>query len=327
MILPRIAVCAMAASLTFGAAAQTQNAQTQRMIEGQNLRAGGHFAEARKVFTSVLREAEKAQPDSSLVALVLDNLGVTETELGDHGGAERDLNRAHTILNGGPQDDRIALAVTRHLAELYVAEHRATEAEPLLRQSLAALASSASPNRVALALAYDDLGVVSAMQGKRPAAEKYLRQSMALLEAEEGPDNPMLAGCLEPMAALFLTEHRYAEAAAVAERAWKLLQSAPLPIGPPDRASALDILGDAYAHTGRIAEGVSDAEQAVTLAEELYGPNHPILGVYLKCYADVLKQANRKSEARAVKRRADDIMAHAARNTMGGATVSINALR
>jgi tetratricopeptide (TPR) repeat protein len=322
MILPRIALCALAASLTWGA-----DAQAQKVMDGQNLRAGGHFAEARKVFTDVLHEAEKTRPNSPFVALVLDNLGVTETELGDHGGAERDLNRAHNILNAGPQDDRISLAVTRHLAELYVAEHRAAEAEPLLRQSVAALTSSASPNRVALALAYSDLGIVSAMVGKRPAAEKYLRQSMALFEEEEGPENPKMAGSLEPLAALFLTEHRYAEAADAAERAWKLLQSAPLPIGPPDRASALDILGVAYAHTGRIAEAQSYSEQAVTLAEELYGPKHPILGVYLNCYADVLKQANRKSEARAVKKRADDIMAHAAQNTMGGATVAINALR
>ena len=192
----------------------------------------------------------------------------------------------------------MALSVTRHLAELYMAQHRPSEAEALLREPIAVLRGAASSDRAALALAYNDLAVASYMQGRQREAETLLRQALALLEAEYGPDHPMLTSSLEPLAALLVVRHRYAEAQAPAERAWRLLQSTSMAIGPADRANAIDVLSEVYAHTGRAAEAEAYAAQAVALAESIYGPQHLFLGIYLECYADVLKQADHKKPPR-----------------------------
>ena len=85
MILPRTAAYALAAL------ALSTAAQAQQLAEGQHLRAQGRYAEARAVFAAVLREAEKLQPPNNrLVALVLDNMAVNETDSGDYGASRAD---------------------------------------------------------------------------------------------------------------------------------------------------------------------------------------------------------------------------------------------
>lgn len=316
MILPKAVVCFLAIPLAVSAGDRT-------LAEGQQLLTEGRYGEAIEVLTTVLHEAEKLQSDSRSLAVVLDKLGFAESEAGNFGDAERALNRAQSLLSAGRSNDPASIELKRHLAELYSAEMRLSDAENLLRQAVGVLNSTATANRTELALAVNDLAIICAMRGKRPEAETLLHDALALLEAEFGPDHATVANGLESLAALLVGEHRYAEAVAPAERAARLLESA----YPPDRASALIVLAKVYAHTGRAPEAVNDAAHAVALAESVYGPGHQRLGIYLQCYADVLAQADRKKQAREVKKRADAILAQQPHNAGAGYTVSISALR
>jgi tetratricopeptide (TPR) repeat protein len=316
VLLTNVRCVILVATLAWGAAAQ-------RLEEGQQLSAKGRYAEAHAVFTSMLRDAEKNDADAGTVALILDNLAVDETDLGNFREAENVFNRALSIL---PPDTPAASKVKAHLAELYMNEHRPAEAEPLLRQAAATLRDAGQPERVALGVTYNDLAIALAMQRKKPESETLLRRALAMLEEELGPDHPILTSSLEPLAALLLVEQRYADAVAPAERAWRILQSYAPHVGTPDLAGVLDILGQVYAHSGRMVEAESCARQASTMAEQVYGPKHPRLGLFLQRYADVLNRANRKKEAKEVQKRARAILAQADRGAVGS-TVSVSALR
>jgi tetratricopeptide (TPR) repeat protein len=211
--------------------------------------------------------------------------------------------------------------VTKHLAELYLLERRPAEAEVLLRHVL----SASSGNPEAMAMAYSDLAVAAAMQQQRQKAETLLRQSLTLFEGQIA-DHPLLLGSLVPLAALLCTEHRYAEAVAVAERAREIVRTSPPSIAPADRAGVMDVLSRSYTGAGRLKDAELSAQKAVDIVETAYGPQHPWLANYLKQYAAVLKQEGQKKPARQIEQRADALVTGPARN-VGGYTVSVNALR
>jgi len=317
---------ALVAALAFGAAADTSSAATQ-LAEGRQLRAQGRYAEAREVVNAVLNDEQRVRPDSRFVAVILDELGMDENNLGNYRESEMAFNRSLAILHTSALDDPAATGARIHLAELYLSERRAADADPLLRRAAAGLQSSAQPDCKALAAAYDDLAVACVMQRKHQEAETLLRQAQALLEAELGPDHPMLANSLVPLAGLLLAEHRYSEAVVPAERAWHNLQSASAGVAEPDLATVLNVLSVVYFRAGHTAEAESYGRQCIARAEAVFGPQHPSLGLYLANYAAILKQMGRKSQAKGIQQRADAILAQNARDNSGGHTISVDAIR
>jgi tetratricopeptide (TPR) repeat protein len=298
---------ALAAALVCAAAAQTEDF-ARRLAAGQQLRARDRFDDARTAFRDLLRDVRKENSDPRIEALVLDNLALDEQDSGDYPAAETAFNHGLAAFHTNHTADPTAIALKTHLAELYIAEVRSEDAEPLLRQAVETLRSSPLPDPMALSTAEEDLAVVSIMRRKFEEPETLLRHSQALVENTLGPDSPRLTASLLTYAGLLTAEHRYAEAVAPAERAWRILCHSASPVPKPYRASALSVLGAVYFHTGRLAEAESSARQSVELADQSLGPQHPRLGLYLLNYATILKQAGHKSDAKAVQKRADEII-------------------
>lgn len=321
----------LTSSILFAALASCATAQTsgvsKRLAEGRQLRLQGRFAEARKVFLALLRDAQTDTLDGRLAVVVLDNLGIDEEDAGNYAAAETAFNHALATTYGSIADDPIPIALKTHLAELYTAEKRPEAAEPLLRQTAGALRSSAQPDRKALSVAYLDLAIVCIMQRRFQEAETTLRQAQAMLETEYGSGNPVLAAGLLTYAGLLVSQHRYAESVAPAEHAWQILQAKPASMPKSYLASALDMLGAVYYHMGRTAEAKSCARQCVELAESSLGPQHPRMGLYLANYAAILKRAGSKHEAKDTQKRADAILAASGSATAAGYTVNAGALR
>ena len=323
VLLKNVRCAALVAAFVYSAAAQTADPQTQ-LQQARHLRVLGRFSEAAPIFAALLRDAEKAPQNSHFLAEVLDNQGLNEYNNGNFGAAETAFNHSLATLKGS---DPLVDIVQTHLAELYLFEQRVEEADALLRQVTASLRSAPVVDRKTLALALNDLAVACSLLKKKPQPELLLREAMGLLEDEYGADSPMLIGSLNPMAMLLLVEHRYAEAIAPAERAWKLMKANANSIGDPDRASVLDVLGQVFSHNGRMAEAVDCARRASELAETVYGADAERFGHYLARYADILNRADHKKEAKSVQKRANSILAQAGRPYSGGFTVSVNALR
>jgi tetratricopeptide (TPR) repeat protein len=315
----------LAATLVCSATAQTSDFG-KRLAAADQLRAQDRFAEARTSYRDLLRDVRAGSPDHRLEGLVLDHLALNEQDSGDYAAAETAFNQGLAAVSAQSAADPVLIALKTHLAEHYIAETRPEDAEPLLRQSLAAMRSNAAPDSVALAIADEDLAVVCIMRRKFDEPEALLRQSQALIENLFGPDNPKLSASLLTFAGFLTAQHRYADALAPAERAWQILYASPTPIPTPYRASAMSVLGVVYYHTGHVDKSVACARQAVDLAEASLGPHHPRLAHYLSNYAAILKWTGHKNEAKAVQKKADEIQEQ---NPPAGTgyTVNVAALR
>jgi tetratricopeptide (TPR) repeat protein len=330
MVLPNVtrSACgtAFAVALIAGAAAQTASF-SERLTQGQQLRNHDRFADARTVFRALLQDLRKDGSNHRFEALVLDNLAQDEQDTGDYAAAETAFNHGLAAAHAEKADDPIVTGLQTHLAELYIAESRSDEAEPLLRRTVASLRSATPRDPVALAIANEDLAVVCIMRHKFVEPEGLLREARTLIESQGGPSDPRLIASLLTYAGLLTAQHRYDDAIEPAERAWSLVKGSTMLIPKPYLASASSVLGAVYYHTGRLADAESYARKSVELAEESLGPQHPRLGLYLANYAVILKQAGRKNEAKAIQKRADQIFEANPSSGSGGYTVNAAALR
>jgi ATP/maltotriose-dependent transcriptional regulator MalT len=317
----------LAAILAGSAAAQTADF-SKRLIEGQRLRDRAQFAEARTVYQALLRDVRQNPSERDFEALVWAYLGVNEQDSGDYGAAETAYNHGLAAVHSQTADNAILAALETHLAELYIAEGRADDAEPMIRQAVAALRSSATPDRVSLATANEDLAVVCIMRRKlSPEPEALLRQSQTLLESVYGPEDPRVTSSLLTYAGLMTEHRRYAEAVVPAEHAWQILDAHSPSVPKAYLASALNVMAAVYYHTGRRDKAESCARKSVDLATSSIGPTHPRLGLYLANFAFILKSAGHKNEAKAVQKQADAILNHSPVSGSGGYTVNIASLR
>ena len=326
MVCRRTVHCMLGIAALSGIAAAQANDFAERLAQGEILRAHDRYAEARTLHATLLRDVRKARFDHRLEANVLDNLAQDDQDCGDYSAAETAFNHGLATVAGGNGDEPIQISLKTHLAELYIAENRAEDAEPLLRQSIAALQTTSRPDPVALSVADEDLAVVRIMRHKLNDTEALLHQAQALLEQYLGPDSPGLSASLLTYGGLLLAQHRYADAVEPAERAWKILNNVHAFVPKPYKASALSVLAGIYYHADRLNEAADCARQSIELAEQALGTQHPQLGFYLANYAVILRRLGRKSEAKAVQKRAESILDE---NPPPGAgsTVNIASLR
>jgi tetratricopeptide (TPR) repeat protein len=316
--------CVLVAAFTCAAGAQDTTKDNLR--EGRQLYNEGHYAEAHTKFAAALRNAQ-ASSDDRTVALVLDDMGVDEEDIGDYGQAETTFNHGLSRFRPPAPEDPVLISLQTHLAELYLAEGRPADAEPMLRHTIEALRRIPQPDPIALGREYEDLAISCIMQQKYDEPEKLLRQSQALMETALGPMNPKLISGLFAYAALLLSQHKYTEAVAPAERAWNILCTTTLPVAKPDMVAGYSGLSTVYFRAGRTEESASYARGAVELAESTLGPNHPAVARCLSNYAYILKHSGRKNEAKVVEKRAEEIMKKLPGTASGGNSVNVSALR
>jgi tetratricopeptide (TPR) repeat protein len=328
MVCPRIARCAWGAAVA-AALAGTALAQTDdciaRLMEGKRLRSLDRFAEARTLYLNLLTDVRKDSfSQERCEALIENELGLDEQDRGDYGAAETAFNHGLTALPAGSANDSLFISLQTHLAELYIAEARPQDAEPILRRILSAARSSARSESIAVVS--EDLAVVCILQRKFAEPEAILRESQVLIEKDYGPNDPRLTSGLLTYAGFLVTQKRYADAILTAEHAWQIISSSPVPISKAYLASALSVLAAVYFHGGRMDEAQNYARCSVEIADAALGQYHPRLGLYLRNYAAILKAAGRRNEAKAIQKRAEEIKQQAPSPASGGYTVNLAAL-
>jgi tetratricopeptide (TPR) repeat protein len=316
----------MAAALASSATAQPDDF-ISRLHQGQQLRAHNRFGEARTVYQDLLRDVRKSSSNGRLEGLVLDDLAQDEQDRGDYAAAETAYNHGLAAVQGLSADDAVPIGLKTHLAELYIAENRPEDAEPILRQSLAALRSSTTRDPMALSVTSEDLAVVCIMRRKFAEPEPLLREAQALIENAGGQNDSRLTSSLLTYAGLLTTEHRYSEAIAPAERAWQILSSNPSSVATPYLASALGVLAAVYYYAGRLEDAEASAHKCVEMAEASLGTRHPRMVLYYTTYAVILKVAGRKNEAKVFRKKADEITEQNPSSGAGGYTVNAASLR
>lgn len=228
----------------------------------------------------------------------------------------------------GPTSRPAALSLLR-LGTIYHAELRFAQAEPLIRHAAELLQTLEGPDGLDYAYSIANLAAILADRGENARAEPVLRRAIYLLQKRGLSVTALEAN----LALIYLRQGEFRQAQAlletvlagdptqpatyaalaelaIAERRWADADThirqavARLTGDHPSLVGILHLRALAAAHSGELPSAIADMKRSIELLESLAGTESPTLAIVLDDYAKMLRQAKRRTEARATLRRA-----------------------
>ena len=233
----------------------------------------------------------------------LNQLCESELEAGRYTEAEKHCSTALTEAEDfGPADPRLATSLN-YLAELYRAQGKYAEAEPLYQRALAIWEKALGPEHPIVATSLNNLALLYRDQGKYAEAEPLLQRALAIYEEVLGPEHPNVAAGLNNLAQLYDAQGKYAEAEPRYKRALKIVENV---LGPehPNVAATLDNLAELYRAQGKYAEAEALYQRALAILEKSLGAENPQVATGLNNLALLYDTQGKYAEAEALHRRA-----------------------
>lgn len=180
----------------------------------------GRLADAERLLTAALEQAEKYGSDDLRVADAANDLAVVYANSGKPLEAELLFSRALAIGEKGLGADHPGVGATiQNLGILYATQERYREAEPLLKRSLAINLKEYGGSHVRTALSLKTLSSFYAIQGQMGEAERLIQKSLAILEESRvRQGDPQLVSTLEVLVAILRNTNREREAQEVEGR-------------------------------------------------------------------------------------------------------------
>jgi len=180
----------------------------------------GRLAEAERLLTAALEQAEKFGAEDLRVADAANDLAVVYANTGKPLEAEILFTRALAIGEKGLGPDHPGVGATvQNLGILYATQERYQEAEPLLKRSLAINLKEFGGAHVRTALSLKTLSSFYAIQGHLSEAEQLIQKSLAILEERQvRQEDPQMTSALEVLAAILRNTNREREAQEVERR-------------------------------------------------------------------------------------------------------------
>ena len=174
----------------------------------------GRLADAERLLTAALEQAEKYGLEDLRVADAANDLGVVYANSGKPLEAELLFSRALAIGEKGLGADHPGVGATiQNLGILYATQERYREAEPLLKRSLAINLKEYGSKHARTALSLKTLSSFYAIQGQMGEAERLIQKSLAILEESRvRQSDPQLVATLEVLAAILRNTNRESEA-------------------------------------------------------------------------------------------------------------------
>ena len=134
--------------------------------------------------------------------------GMSAYQRGDYAEATKQWEAALKEAQGfGAQDPRFATSLN-NLAELYRAQGRYGEAEPLFKRSLAIWEKALGPEHPEVAASLNNRALLYQAQGRYGEAEPLFKRSLATYEKALGPEHPNIAASLNNLAELYRAQGR-----------------------------------------------------------------------------------------------------------------------
>jgi tetratricopeptide (TPR) repeat protein len=160
-------------------------------------------------------------------------------------------------------------------AGYYLREHaQYTEAEPLLKHSLAIYEKRLGPDHLDTAISFTSLATLYESQGKYEQAEPLFLRSLAFCEQRLGPDHPYTATSLNNLAAIYANQGKDEQAELLYQRALTIREKR---LGPdhPDTAWSLYSLAFIYHNQGKDEQAELLYQRALAIYEKRLVPDHP----------------------------------------------------
>ena len=190
--------------------------------------------------------------------------GMEAYRQGNYAEAERQwLSALQEAENFGPEDPRLATSLN-NLGELYRAQGKYAEAEPLSRRALAIDEKALGSEHPDVATDLNNLALLSYNQGKYAEAETLNQRALAIREKALGPEHPNVATSLNNLALLYYTQGKYAEAEPLYQQSLAIWEKA---LGPehPDVAKILKNYAEILRNMNRETEAARMEARAETI--------------------------------------------------------------
>jgi tetratricopeptide (TPR) repeat protein len=181
---------------------------------------------------------------------------------------------AFLSVNEPGRDHAATLVVVNNLAELYRAQGRDAEAEPLLKRALAGRERALGPEHPDTLRSRNNLAAMYQMQGRHKEADVLYQATLEAKKRKLGAENPATLRSGNNRATLLETDGRHDEAEALYREViagWERVA------GPehPDMLRPVANLALLYHMVGRYAEAEALNKHAIDGYDKALGPDHP----------------------------------------------------
>ena len=203
--------------------------------------------------------------------------GRAALEAGSYDEAEARLLQAHAMAQKTGKQDPRYLEATLELARLYRTEKEWAAAIPLVEEAVALQESAVGPDRLGLAAALNELGILRFRLGKYPEAEAAYTRALAIRREMVEPDHPLVARVTHNLAELYRVAGSPEKSEVLFEQALKDKEKT---FGD-DHASLVSTLNDLgllQTHTKRLDEARKNLLRAHALARKHAGAESDQLG-------------------------------------------------
>jgi tetratricopeptide (TPR) repeat protein len=293
-------------------------------IAAQRLQLQGDFMGAEWIFRRAIREVEAVKPTTCLLPVLYNNLGSLCHEAARFGDAERYFRKAISLCKGaGDTCDSIRMLAMLNLGTSYLELRKTAQAERLIREAEAEPAFERNDpgwrgriHKLAM-LSYE-------LRDYRQAAS-LCERALGMWKAESGASDATLAVPLNLLSMSLVKLGRRAEAVSVVRRMVALL-GAQESLPPLYRAKLLSNGAQLLLVLNMPAEAERPAKLAVEIADQILGPQHPLLAAIFSTHAQALRRLHRKPEAKRLEERARQIATAAKDTSLSRHVVDIDEL-
>ena len=303
-----------ASNLDLKAAREMQRMAKQRLLSAAtSLAANGDLKKTQLAYAEAAeyyRQAAELVPKDELIMLAkyLQDQGSAYQESGQYATAQHSLERSLQILEETLKSalgtNHLIVSGLVALADLYVAQGRYFEAEPLYKRALASL--WLLPSHRALVMAH--LGILYQRLGDYLKAEKYSLRVLKFYEKAFGTEHSNTATSLNNLAVIYENQGRYEQAEPLYQRALAIKEKV-LGSEHPSVAITLDNLAGLYHAQGQYGQAEPLYQRALTILEKALRIIHPNIAITLENYAALLRKTGRNTEAITLESRAQAIRA------------------
>lgn len=255
----------------------------------------GSVDQARAMLTEGIEKLEALPiPDRPELAYAYYSLGMAELRVGAYSAGESDIRQAVSIATAslGESDSQTAIYESALGLALYL-EGRYSRALPVLRRAEFLLEAHPAENSFHLGTALAEISAVEVALGKLTLAENDGSRALSVLKLRQAPDSAEVVKAQVNLAAIYLVEHKTAEAATIlpdAVAAERQLMTDSLAL-----ANGVRWLAQLRAQQHDWTEADALYREAIRLYSARPGAVHPEIVPVKHEYAKVLRAAHAKS--------------------------------
>ena len=216
-------------------------------------------------------------PDSELLALSLNELGVVLRRKGDLAAAARLLEQTLAIRRKvlAPDDEKLAVTLVE-LGRVYGDQELDDRAEPLFREALALRRRVLGDEDHNTAVSLGDLAGVLRRRGDLAGAESLFQQALGIYRKASGPEHPDVATTLFRLGQLAADRGEYA-ASEELFRQCVAIDARTLGKNHPDFAIDLLHFSRTLFQLGDYDEAAADAEEGIRIIRMTSGGDHQLI--------------------------------------------------